>query len=202
MTDRSKLQDFIKTNSFGILFSQTKDGPIGTHMPFFLDEHRGTNGVLYGHMAKMNPQWKEGALDVMVIFNGPHAYISPTWYKETNTVPTWNYTAVHVYGALKIIEEKEGVQQILDLTTDFYESSMPTPWKADWDAPYLTGLMNGIVAFEIDIRKIEGKWKLNQNHSLERQRHTIEGLMTQKDPNSLQIAALMEENLRAAKKEQ
>jgi transcriptional regulator len=196
VNDRTKLLEFVKNNSFGILFSQTNEGPFATHLPFLIDESRGRNGVLTSHMAKPNSHWKNlNNKEVLVVFPGPHAYISPTWYNETNTVPTWNYVAVHILGEFKLVENKAEMKDIIEKMVDFYESSMPNPWKAEFDDMFIDGLMNGIVGFEINIKKIEGKWKLNQNHSVQRQQNLINGLKTSNECNSQETAKLMEQNI-------
>ena len=201
INDKSKLYDFIKRNSFGILFSQEEDGPFATHLPFLLDEKKGETDVLIGHMAKPNPHWKNlNKKEVLVVFSGPHAYISPTWYNENNTVPTWNYVAVHIYGTVKIIDEQEKMVDLIEKTVNFYEATMPTPWNAQFDDKFIGGLMNGIVGFEISINKIEGKWKLNQNHSIERQQNLVKGLRTSNQYNSEEVAVMMEENIKATTK--
>ncbi len=200
VSDKTKLFDFIRGNSFGILFSQEENGPFATHLPFLVDENVG-EGVLISHMAKLNPHWKNlNNKDVLIVFSGPHAYISPTWYNEGNTVPTWNYVAVHVYGTVRIIDEKEEIVKLLDKTVKYYEASMRNPWNAKFDNKFIDGLMNGIVGFEISINKIEGKWKLNQNHSIERQQKLVEGLRTSNQYNSGEIASIMGENIKANNK--
>lgn len=196
--DKIKLYDFIKRNSFGILFSQEENGPFATHLPFIIEEKKGEVDVLIGHMAKLNPHWKYlNNKEVLVIFSGPHAYISPTWYNEDNTVPTWNYIAVHVYGTVRIINEKEEMVELMEKTVNIYESTMPNPWKAQFDNKFIDGLMNGIVGFEISVNKIEGKFKLNQNHSIKRQQNLVTGLRTSNQYNSEEIARIMEENIKA-----
>jgi transcriptional regulator len=200
VSDKIKLYDFIKSNSFGILFSQEEYGPFATHLPFLIDDNKSETDVLLGHIAKPNPHWKNlNNKEVLVVFSGPHAYISPTWYNEDNTVPTWNYVAVHVYGTVRIIDEKEEMIELMEKTVNFYEASMPNPWNAQFDNKFIDGLMNGIVGFEISINKIEGKWKLNQNHSIERQQNLVNGLRTSNKYNSEEIASIMEENIKANK---
>lgn len=190
--DEDKIVSFIKANSFGILFSTIDGQPFATHLPFLLAEN---NHVLWSHMAKQNPQWEHlHNKEVLVVFQGPHAYISPTWYHEPNTVPTWNYVAVHVYGTFQLIEDKEMMKHLLEKTVDFYESSMPTPWKVAFD-DFTEHLMEGTVCFKINIQKIEGKWKLSQNHSIQRQQNLIKGLKTVDHYHSKEIATLMEQNI-------
>src|SRR5947209_1548955 len=106
VTDKPKLFEFIRANSFAILVSNSPAGSIASHLPLMLDETRGANGILIGHMARANSQWNSIAGDVLTIFHGPHAYISPTWYGESGYVPTWNYAAVHAVGKLTLIEDK------------------------------------------------------------------------------------------------
>ncbi|GGH81294.1 transcriptional regulator [Pullulanibacillus pueri] len=194
--DVNRLIQFIKKYSFGLLFSQSEEGPFSTHLPFIVDETRPEKAILLSHMAKANPHWKNiNDQDVLVVFTGPHAYITPTWYQEENTVPTWNYTAVSVYGRVHIKQESCEKKEILERTTDFYEASQTSPWKVDFNDPVMEALTNGVVGIEIEIKKLEGKWKLNQNHSRERQQRVIAGLKTRKDDDSQEIARLMEENL-------
>jgi transcriptional regulator len=145
VSDKTKLFDFIKCNSFGIMFSQEENGPFATHLPFLIDANIG-EGVLFSHMAKPNPHWKNlNNKEVLIVFSGQHAYISPTWYNEENTVPTWNYVAVHVYGTVRIIKEKEKLFELIENTVDFYEASMPNPWSAQFDNKFIDGLMKGTV---------------------------------------------------------
>ncbi|GIM47732.1 transcriptional regulator [Collibacillus ludicampi] len=197
VNEKRKLVNFIKDNSFGILFTQNENGPFATHLPFLIDESKYDNGVLMSHMAKANPHWKDlGDKEVLVVFSGPHAYISPSWYGEFNTVPTWNYVAVHVYGEFKVIDDKEEAKKIIEDTVNFYESSLPNPWLVNFEDKFINELMNGLVTFEIKINKVEGKWKLSQNHSIQRQQNLVNGLLSSNKYNSLEIAKLIEENIR------
>jgi transcriptional regulator len=192
--DKDRLAEFIKVNSFGILFSNNGSLSTATHLPLLFDENTGKNGYLYGHMAKANPHWKEIDREVLVVFHGPHSYISPTWYEDANTVPTWNYVAVHAYGNFTIVEDKENIKKLMEDTVNYYESSMPNPWKADFTDDYVKGLMKGIVCFKIEVNKLEGKWKLNQNHPVDRQQRVVQALRKSSDQNALGIADLMEKN--------
>jgi len=196
--DQSTLYNFIRSHSFGILFSHTDKGPFATHLPFILDENKGENGRLLSHMAKANPHWKSiNHQEILIVFPGPHAYISPTWYGEPQTVPTWNYVAVHVYGTCQIIEDIETTKKILEATVNYYEASLPNPWTVRFEEEYVSRELNGLVAFEINIAKIEGKWKLSQNHSIERQRNLAENLASSNKYNSVEIAKLIEENIKS-----
>lgn len=192
VTEREQLNNFIEQNSFGILFSKLNDEPFATHLPFVVEKD-----CLLSHFAKANPHWQ--LLDgqrVLVVFHGPHAYISPTWYQEENTVPTWNYTAVHVEGKVKIVKEAECLQDILEKTIHFNEQFEPNPWRANFDAQAISGMMNGIVGVEVNIETIEGKWKMNQHHPLQRQQNAIEGLMKSPQIYAKQVAKIMKKNVK------
>jgi transcriptional regulator len=194
VTDKNKLFQFISDNSFGILFSQTNNVPFATHLPFLFDEHSGENGVLFSHMAKGNPHWKGiHNQDVLVVFHGPHTFVSSIWYKEERVVPTWNYAAVHVYGTFIRIDDKNELKQVIRDTLDGYEPGSPILSRLDEE--FFDGLLNAVVGFKIEIKKIEGKWKLNQNHSIERQQNVIDALKATDDPNSHEIARLMALNV-------
>lgn len=193
MTDKETLYALMEQNSFAILFSQHDDKPCATHLPLLLNRN---DGCLYGHMAKANPHWQSIKGEVMVVFSGAHSYISPSWYETPQSVPTWNYTAVHVHGDVEWIEDHEVLIKILDESVSYYETHMPNPWSmSQADPAFLANLAKGIIGFKIHISEIEGKWKLSQNHSKERQERVIDALELQKDDNSKQIAKLMKENV-------
>jgi len=194
VADKAKLFDFMRTNSFAIMISNSNAGSVASHLPLLIDEKRGANGFLIGHMARANQQWATAAGDVLVIFHGPHEYISPTWYRETGTVQTWNYATVHVYGKLTVIDDRAKTSKIVEDMVGLYESEMASPWQID-HAEKFQALLNGIVGFEIEITKMEGKWKLNQNHSIERRMRVITELETSCDENSRAIAELMRQTL-------
>ena len=200
VTDKERLFTFIRANSFGILFSQSNGQPCATHLPFLLETDNGPNGTLWGHFAKANRHWQEIGGEVLVVFSGPHAYISPTWYEAENSVPTWNYTAVHVYGHITLVQEKDELLQIVQDTVNIYEASQPTPWHFDSTNEFYQKLVGGVVGFKIEISRLEGKWKLNQNHPLERQQKVVKALQYSKDQNEQAIAALMMENLETENK--
>ena len=196
VTDVSQMHDFIRSNGFGILFCHTGPEPTASHLPFVLDENGGDQGIILGHMAKANRQWSYAdGQQVLVVFHGPHAYVSPTWYREENTVPTWNYVAVHASGVFKAVEDRKGIEEIVGRITDYYEASQPQPRQADFTTPYADQMVKRIVAFEIEITRLQGKWKLNQNHPEHRRRRVSEQLKTQGGDNDRQIAGLMDEDL-------
>ena len=196
VTDKQQIHDFIKGNGFGILFSGNGPEPVASHLPFILDESAGEQGTLLSHMAGANRQWRHAdGQHVLTVFHGAHTYVSPTWYQDPETVPTWNYVAVHVYGILKVVQDQERIQNILARITDYYEASLPQPWQAEFTSEYAQQMVKRIVAFEIEIDKMQGKWKLNQNHPEERRRRVVDVLKTMPDDNSQGIVTLMEPGL-------
>jgi transcriptional regulator len=193
-TDLSRLHDFIEHHNFGVLLSVIQGEPFGTHLPFLLDREEGPFGTLLGHVARGNPHGAQlRDQHGMAILTGPHAYISPTWYEAENVVPTWNYTAVHAYGKIELIEEPESLLELLRRTVNFFEASMPTPWKLPEDSLFISRLLAQIVGFRLRIERLEGKMKLNQNHPEERRQKVATALNAIGDENSLGIAALMRE---------
>jgi len=169
---KETLLQILPEASFATLVSTDKDGlPFATHLPFSYDPERGKNGTLIAHMARANPH---GALlesgVSLVIFQGPHTYISPSYYATDINVPTWNYVAVHLYGQARIINDPEGILDILQNLTVENEAGRPTPWVPEHlDPKRLTAMMHGIIAFEIPVDRIEGKAKLGQNKTAEDQ---------------------------------
>ena len=111
-------------------------------------------------MARVNPQWRGMRGEVLVVFNGPHAYVSPAWYEEPGTVPTWNYVAVHAYGTPHLVEDRDGLLEILRRSVRAYEGPRPEPWAFDESLPHVEGLLRAIVGFRIEITRLEGKLKL------------------------------------------
>jgi transcriptional regulator len=193
-SDQPKLHDFIESHSFGLLVSQGEE-PSASHLPFLLDRQSGPRGRLIGHMARANPQWQQASGNsVLVVFSGPHAYISPSWYEAENVVPTWNYVAIHVYGTLRLIEDRGALMQVVRDTVDRYEQAMPQSWTFDGSADFLDRLVQMIVGFHIEIDRIEGKWKLSQNHTPERRERVIGGLLASTDSGAHDVARLMRES--------
>lgn len=193
-TDLSRLHEFIEQNSFGLLISRHDGKPVATHLPLLLERpaRPGERGALVGHMAKANPQWREAEGDeVLAVFSGPHAYISPAWYKAENVVPTWNYVAVHATGPLQLIDDPDELRKILRASVDKYEAPRPEPWRWDDSRPSAERLLTHIVGFRISIERLEGKWKLSQNQPVDRQEKVIRGLEAEPTPDALAIARLM-----------
>jgi transcriptional regulator len=182
--DRTKLHDFIAQHSFATLVSFDGTTPFASHIPLLIDRDAGTHGRLVGHVARANPQWKHAAeRQVLAIFHGPHAYVSPAWYEAANVVPTWNYVAVHASGTLRIVEQRDELRQIVARMVDVYESSQ--------DAGFIDRLLESIVGFTIEIERLAGKWKLSQNHPPERREKVRLALQQSGRAEDQQLAALM-----------
>jgi len=192
-TDLTRLHDFIELNSFGLLVSQVDGLPFASHLPLLLERSAEPFGTLIGHMARANPQWRDmEGQTALAIFSGPHAYISPTWYEAENAVPTWNYVAVHAYGRVQIIENGDALLEIVQRTVRVYERSMPQPWSFNGYGTFVERLLAQIVGFRIEVEKIEGKWKLNQNHPAERRIKVVRVLREQGGDNAQAIADMMQ----------
>ncbi|MBK5488729.1 FMN-binding negative transcriptional regulator [Bacillus sp. TH17] len=191
--DEETKYEMIEQNSFATLFSQHNGAPYATHLPLLLNRETLT---LSGHFARQNEQWKDsGNQQVLAIFQGPHSYISPSWYETNKAVPTWNYVAVHVYGELEIVEDE---QELIDSLQDLvhkYENPKSTYSLNNVDPNYMEGLSRRIVGFRIKINKIEGKAKLSQNHSVERRKLVVEELEKVGSEGSRGIAGLMKKGV-------
>jgi transcriptional regulator len=176
VTDSSRIHSFIQANGFATLVTFGKDGPWASHLPFLFDEEEG-GGRLRCHMARANEQWRhfESNSEVLCIFLGPHAYVSPSWYVAKVAVPTWNYAAVHVHGTAKL-EDDAFLRKTIEDTTVKYESKMPSPWKMPIPEDYIASMMKAIVGFSIQVTKVEAKFKLGQNRSMEDQLSMLAGL--------------------------
>jgi transcriptional regulator len=194
-TDTVRLHAFLQEHSFALLTTHGANGLVASHLPLLIDSSRGPLGTLTGHFAKANEQVADVGAECLAIFSGPHAYVSPTWYETPNTVPTWNYVAVHAYGVLKVVEDKSELARILKLMVEKYESQRSQPWPFDAATDFHQKLLDGIVGFEIEITRLEGKWKLNQNHPPERRQRVIAALTAAGGENNEAIAKLMRESL-------
>jgi len=190
--DTGTLGALIDRNNFGTLVSSVDGRPFATHLPFLFQREPAT---LVGHMARANPHWQSLAGDprnVLAIFQGPHEYISPTWYGEPG-VPTWNYTVVHVYGTFEVVTEPAAHRQILADLTARHEADSKTPWQADFDTPLIGGMLRGTVAFRLTVSEIEGKFKLSQNRPAPDRERVADALEERGGEQALGIAAMMRE---------
>lgn len=198
VSDQAALFAFAERHSFATLVTTHGDAPFATHLPLLLEREVGPKGTIVGHLARANPQWRDAASrTALVVYQGAHAYISPTWYAEPNTVPTWNYEAVHAYGSLTLVENPAELTALVTRMVDYYERSMPEPWRFDSAAPMVAGLIKQIVGFRIEVERWEGKAKLNQNHSRERRERVVAALEQLPGEDEQAIAARMRSQLGA-----
>jgi transcriptional regulator len=196
------LHAFMREQPFAVLMSSGPNGLLATHAPILLDSDTRVGGVLRCHVARANPQWRElqSSPAALVIFSGPHHYISPSWYPSTEehgrVVPTWNYVAVHVWGQAKIFEDPDLLIPYLRELTLAHETTMERSWSID-DAPprFVDTMAKAVVGIEIPIERIAGKWKLGQNRTSEDRAGAIQGLEKLDTPQSREMAAAMKQAL-------
>ena len=196
--DPAILHDIMRQNAFALLVTTDAAGvPFATHLPFVLDAERGERGVLRAHMARPNPGWRHFMPDreILVVFSGPHGYVSPTWYEAAPNVPTWNYAAVHAYGTPQIVAD-DALYALLHASLEQFEpgSSAQFAEDADRDA-YVRKLMRGIVGFEITITRLEGKLKLSQNKASGDQAAVVAALERSPLASDAELAAYMRDRL-------
>jgi transcriptional regulator len=182
--DRAEVVDLMRAHNFCLLVTGAGGELHGSHLPCLVDE-RDQGLVIELHMAKANPQWQQFFDDeVLVVFSGPHAYVSPRWYARAEAVPTWNYAAVHV---IADAEAKYAAQRRLVAAHD-------AAWLDAFDAQsrdYIDGLLSGIVVFEVDVARIDARWKLSQNRGREEQNLVIDNLERSGTAGDQALAALM-----------
>jgi transcriptional regulator len=189
------LHRLIREHSFATLISQLDGQLFASHLPILLDPSRAPHGALIAHMARANPHWRgfsAEAAESLVIFQGPHAYISPSWYVAEQAVPTWNYEVVHAYGRPRVIEDEQRIRALLDETVGTFEAGLPHPWSTQRVTDeYIAKMAQGIVAFEMPISRLEGKRKLGQNRPADDIRSAAAGLQANGDALGHVIASDM-----------
>ena len=189
------LKSFIAKHAFATLLTSSEKSIEGSHLPFIYYSERGKYGHLVGHMARENQQWKqlESSDEVLVNFQGPHCYISPTWYKSEFAPPTWNYAVVHVYGKPRVVFEESALREILEKLVSTYESQQNRPWSIPWHDKRYEDMLYAIVGFEIEVTRIEGKFKLSQNRPRADQQNVINILANSNFEAEQKVAALMKQ---------
>jgi transcriptional regulator len=192
--DKEAIRTFLKANSFGILINQTNGKLWATHIPLELEINSEGEEILMGHISKENPQWTAFESDdqVLAVFTGPHSYISSSWYDHEN-VPTWNYSAVHIYGKIKIIEGDAVIDSLTKLV-DKYEQNSKCPVRVADLSKKTMMQTRGIVAFEIKIEEIQAQNKLSQNRDDKNHANIISELEKTENPQSIAVAKEMAKN--------
>jgi transcriptional regulator len=197
--DRLDVQHaLIKAHPLGLLVTNGSTGLIANAIPFALDAAASPLGTLKAHLSRANPQWRDfdPSQEALAVFQGVEAYITPAWYeakKDTGkVVPTWNYAIVQAYGRMRVVDDKEWLLQQIGAITDLKEASRPEPWTVK-DAPddYVAAQLKGIIGVEIEITRIEGKWKVSQNRSETDIQRVSEGLLASDNPMDLRMAELV-----------
>lgn len=186
--NQQEIAQFIADNGFAILINETNGKPWATHVPLLQTENEQGEPVLVGHLSKGNPQAKQFKEDelVLAVFSGPHCYISSSWYDHEN-VPTWNYEAVHVYGKVRVLDDKKGLE-ILKKLVDKYEKNSENPVRVENLSPRTMMEARGITSFEIAITAIEAVHKMSQNRDAANKKRIIQELEKTNDPQAHLVA--------------
>lgn len=195
--DLASLHATMRATRLSNLVTATVDGLIATPLPLFLSEAEGSHGVLYGHLAKANSQWKLAPTgEAIAIFMGPDAYVTPSWYatkaETQKVVPTWNYVAVHAYGPVEFFEDADRLLEVVTRLTNLHEQPRAKPWAVS-DAPktFIHSQLRGIVGLRLPITRLDGKRKLSQNRTAEDPAGVITGLGGSESPVDRVVATLI-----------
>jgi transcriptional regulator len=198
--DQDETLVIIRAARLANFVTATANGPLVTPLPLFIDETEGANGVIYGHLAKANPQWRATPIgEAVAVFMGPDAYVSPSWYatkQDTHkVVPTWNYIAVHAHGPVEFFEDVDRLRDVVERLTNLYEKPRDEPWAVS-DAPvdFIAGQLHGIVGIRMPITRLEGKRKMSQNRSLDDRVGVANGLATSDRASDRNVANLISKN--------
>ncbi|WP_396278999.1 FMN-binding negative transcriptional regulator [Bacillus paralicheniformis] len=190
-----EILDFVQKNSFGTIVTTEQGKPIATHLPLGFNK-KGDDYYITGHVSFGNLQWRtfETCQDVLVMFQGPHAYISSSWYGHEE-VPTWNYQAIHIYGQASILERDELIEE-LTIMMGKYEKHRENPILWDNLSPQLLERqLKAIVGFKIKVEDIQAAYKLSQNRNDTDYMNIIDQLQNEGDPHAEQLAAVMKKRL-------
>ncbi len=197
------LHQLMRAHPLATLVTLTADGLDANHVPLLLSPEPGPFGSLRGHVARANPVWRDltpdtGGSEVLAIFHGPDAYITPSWYAskaETGkVVPTWNYAVAHAHGALRVVDDPVWIRAQMTALTAQGEAAFAEPWRVD-DAPadYIEKLIGAVVGIEIVITRLSGKWKVSQNQSAANREGVVRGLLASGESDALHMARLVEQ---------
>ncbi|KFG69803.1 FMN-binding negative transcriptional regulator [Microvirga sp. BSC39] len=189
----------IRAHPLGLLVTLGSVGLVANPIPFVLDASASPQGTLRAHLSRANGQWQDfdPDLEALVVFQGPETYITPSWYaakrEHGKVVPTWNYAIVQAYGRMRVIDDSDWLLRQITAMTDVQEAGRPEPWNVgDAPAPFVAAQLKGIVGIEIEITRIEGKWKVSQNRSEADRQGVAEGLRFAQDDASRHMADLVD----------
>jgi transcriptional regulator len=189
----------MRAHPLGLLVTLGSTGLVANPVPFVLDAAASPLGTLKAHLSRANPQWQDfdPAQEALVVFQGPETYITPSWYaakrEHGKVVPTWNYAIVQAYGRLRVVDDPDWLRRQIAVLTDIHEAARPEPWTVgDAPAPFLAAHLKGIVGIEIEISRIEGKWKVSQNRSEADRQGVAAGLRHGQGEASRQMADMVD----------
>ena len=192
------LHALMRAHPLATLVTLSSDGLNANHIPLLLSDQPAPRGTLRGHVARANALWRDvlQGSEVLAVFQGPDAYISPSWYptklEHGKAVPTWNYAVAHAYGRLRVVDDVAWLRTHLEALTSVHEAALPEPWHVS-DAPgdYIDKMMAAVVGIEINITRLLGKWKVSQNQPAQNQAGVVAGLRARGDTQSLAMAELV-----------
>lgn len=197
VSDPDVLVAFMRAHAFASVVTLDEAGAMrGSHLPLLV-EHEGGRTRLLGHMARGNPGWQDGGRPVLAMFHGAHAFVSAAWYEEPDTVPTWNYQAVHATGTMNVIQDAARCRDIIERLSIEHDGESAQRWQSRLSDGLRGKLMSAIVFFAIEVTAIEGKWKLSQNHAPQRRRRVIDELRRRGGDDRRAVADAMEATLPA-----
>ncbi|MCF3933737.1 FMN-binding negative transcriptional regulator [Acuticoccus sp. M5D2P5] len=195
--DRDSLRETIRAARLANFVTATADGPLVTPLPLFLDASEGEHGVIYGHLAKANPQAHTPPIgEAVAVFMGPDAYITPSWYatkaESGKVVPTWNYVAVHAHGPVEFFDDPERLRTVVTRLTELQEGERAEPWAVgDAPDPFIAGQLRGIIGLRMTVTRIEGKRKMSQNRVPADRAGVAAGLAQSEHPSDRAVAPLI-----------
>ncbi len=197
--DAAALTAMVQQHPLASVVWTSPTGLTAEHLPLLWDrgDADGALGTLRGHVARANPVWRDAALgEVLVVFHGPQAYVTPSWYASkaatAKVVPTWNYAVVHLHGRLRVIDDASWLRTLVGRLTDTHEAARPERWQVD-DAPadYVAQMLRAIVGIEIEVTRMQGKWKASQNRTADDRAGVAAGLDAQHADAARAMAALV-----------
>jgi transcriptional regulator len=201
-TSVEALAALLRDHPLGMLVTLGAEGLNANHIPFLLDREPAPHGTLRGHVSRANPVWHDHSanLPALVVFQGPQAYVTPSWYatkpRTGRVVPTWNYAVVHAYGELRVFEDAGRLRALVERLTDANEAARPAPWRvADAPEEYIAQQLRGIVGIEIPITRLLGKFKMSQNRDRADREGVVEGLRAEGGASAAAVAALVRRSL-------
>jgi transcriptional regulator len=201
-TNVATLHELIQSHPLGAWVTYSEGELVANHIPFLLDAARGEHGTLIGHVARANPIWRSLSSDAdsLVMFQGPNAYISPSWYPSKQNagevVPTWNYAIVHTHGRARAIQDRDWLHDVVQRLTNTHEANQTYPWKVS-DAPhdYIQRMLGSIVGIEIPLSKLTGKWKVSQNRPTEDKLGVVAGLLASDNSAATAMSELVQRHI-------